>query len=124
MRVPYGDFFGVGHATCRHFVSLPLNMVFGSGAAPRGRFSASNNCYFPMPFGNSARILLINESQEPVANLFFYVDYELYTGEAPEGCRTLSRVLEPGESGAGVAAGAAGHGAGALGFGGRQPDGR
>ena len=24
VRVPYGDFFGVGHATCRHFVSCLL----------------------------------------------------------------------------------------------------
>ena len=84
VRVPYGDFFGVGHATCRHFVSLPLNMVFGQRRGPKGPFSASNNCYFPMPFGSSARIQLINESEEPIANLFYYIDYELYTAEAPE----------------------------------------
>ena len=30
VRVPLGDFFGVGHATCRHFISLPINMIMGN----------------------------------------------------------------------------------------------
>jgi hypothetical protein len=42
------------------------------------------NSYFPMPFGSAARIQLRNESDQPVENLFYYVDYEL-TGEAPPG---------------------------------------
>lgn len=84
VRVPYGDFFGIGHATCRHFVSLPLNMVFGKRRGPKGPFSASNNCFFPMPFSDGARIQLINESEEPIANLFYYVDYESMVEETPE----------------------------------------
>ncbi|WP_420491430.1 DUF2961 domain-containing protein [Neobacillus drentensis] len=24
VRVPFGDFFGIGHATCKHYVALPL----------------------------------------------------------------------------------------------------
>ena len=38
------------------------------------------NSYFPMPFGSGARIQIRNESEEPIQNLFYYVDYEL-TGE-------------------------------------------
>ena len=48
---PLGDFFGVGHATCTHYVSLPLSMVFGHRRGPKGPFAAAMNCYFPMPFG-------------------------------------------------------------------------
>ncbi|MGI8383462.1 DUF2961 domain-containing protein [Robertmurraya sp. P23] len=36
------------------------------------------NCYFPMPFADGAKIQLINESEEKVENLFYYVDYEAY----------------------------------------------
>ena len=51
---PLGDFFGVGHATCVHYVSLPLNMVFGPRRGPKGPFAAAMNCYFPMPFRSGA----------------------------------------------------------------------
>src|SRR5919197_5630854 len=56
VRAPLGDFFGVGHATCTHYVSLPLSMVFGPRRGPKGPFAAAMNSYFPLPFGNSARI--------------------------------------------------------------------
>ena len=35
VRTPLGDFFGVGHTTCTHYVSLPLSMVFGQRHGPR-----------------------------------------------------------------------------------------
>jgi hypothetical protein len=82
VRVPLGDFFGVGHATCRHFVSLPLNITFGNRRGPKGPFSGSMNCFFPMPFGKSARLQLINQAEKPVENLFFYIDYELYPSDS------------------------------------------
>lgn len=78
VRVPFGDFFGIGHATCKHYVSLPLSMVMGEKRGPKGPFAASMNCYFPMPFADGAKIQLINESEEKVENLFYYVDYEAY----------------------------------------------
>ncbi|MDN5569889.1 MAG: DUF2961 domain-containing protein [Propionibacteriaceae bacterium] len=81
---PLGDFFGVGHATCTHYVSLPLSMVFGARRGPKGPFAAAMNCYFPMPFGTSARIVLRNESDMPIENLFYYVDYELTDTAPPE----------------------------------------
>lgn len=39
------------------------------------------NCYFPMPFADGAKIQLINESEEKVENLFYYVDYEAYSSK-------------------------------------------
>ncbi|MDQ6693629.1 MAG: DUF2961 domain-containing protein [Chloroflexota bacterium] len=78
VRVPFGDFFGVGHATGKHFVSLPLAMISGDKRGPKGPFAPAMVCYFPMPFGSGARITLKNESEMPIENLFFYIDYELY----------------------------------------------
>jgi hypothetical protein len=77
VRVPLGDFFGIGHATCKHYVSLPLSMTFGERRGPKGPFAAAMNCYFPMPFAAGATIQLRNEAELPVENLFYYVDYEL-----------------------------------------------
>ena len=81
---PLGDFFGVGHATCTHYVSFPLSMVFGPRRGPKGPFAAAMNSYFPMPFADGARIQLRNESDQRIENLFYYVDYELTTEQAPE----------------------------------------
>jgi Protein of unknown function (DUF2961) len=83
VRVPFGDFFGIGHATCKHYVSLPLSMVFGKRQGPKGPFAAAMNSYFPMPFGSHVKIQIINESEMPIQNLFYYVDYELYQDVPP-----------------------------------------
>ena len=84
VRAPLGDFFGIGHATCRHFVSLPINMVFTKHRVPAGPFAAAMNCYFPMPFANGARIQVINECSLPIENLFYMIDYELIQETPPE----------------------------------------
>jgi hypothetical protein len=84
VRAPLGDFFGVGHATCTHYVSLPMSMVFGQRRGPKGPFAAAMNAYFPMPFASGARIQLRNESEQPIENLFFYIDYELTNEPAPD----------------------------------------
>ncbi len=65
---PVGDFFGQGWGLSYNFVSLPL------AAAPRK--GGALVCYFPMPFGNGARITIENQSNEPVKGLYYYVDYE------------------------------------------------
>lgn len=52
VRAPLGDFFGVGHAVAKHYVSLPLNAI--------------------------------NESDMPIQNLFYYVDYELTDEPIPD----------------------------------------
>lgn len=84
VRVPLGDFFGIGHATCKHFVSLPISMVFAQRRGPKGPFAAAMNCYFPMPYADGARIQIVNESEENIQNLFFYVDYEETDSPPPE----------------------------------------
>lgn len=62
--VPMGDFFGYNLGKKVAFQSA----FFSSG---EGR---SFNCYIPMPFKKAARILLINEGNEP-AKLFYDVDF-------------------------------------------------
>ncbi len=68
VEAPIGDFFGQGWGMKYNFISLPL------AAAP-----ADGNalvCYFPMPFGNGARITVENQSETPVDAFYYYVDYE------------------------------------------------
>lgn len=74
VETPVGDFFGVGHAVLKHFVSLPLTVIQGPGRAK----NAGMNCYFPMPFASGARIEVENECQVPVGAFYYYVDYEQY----------------------------------------------
>ncbi len=69
VETPIGDFFGMGHAMSRNFVSLPLQMSPEDG---RGF-----NCWFPMPFETGARIEVTNECGDKL-HLYFYVDYETY----------------------------------------------
>lgn len=68
VEVPLGDFFGIGHAVHKDFVSAPLQMSPQDG---RGM-----NCWWPMPF-ETARITVENQGEKPV-NLYFYIDYEQY----------------------------------------------
>ncbi|ACZ41540.1 conserved hypothetical protein [Thermobaculum terrenum ATCC BAA-798] len=76
---PVGDFFGQGWGLEYNFVSLPL------AASPRS--GRGLNCYFPMPFGNGARIEVENQSPTPVDAFYFYIDYE----EWPEVDDSLGR---------------------------------
>lgn len=69
IEVPIGDFFGIGHGFCKNFVSLPLTMSPENG---RGF-----NCFFPMPFSESARFEIENESNRSLI-FYFYIDYEEY----------------------------------------------
>jgi hypothetical protein len=71
---PLGDFFGVGHARVNHYISLPLNMVTGEGAAQNNQ--AAMNCFFPMPFVAGARVTITNEAERPIPSFYYYVDYE------------------------------------------------
>ena len=70
VEVPLADFFGGGFGICKQFSSLPLQMNPDGG---RGM-----NCWLPMPFRRHARLEVHNEWHEPL-NLFYYVDYEVYT---------------------------------------------
>jgi hypothetical protein len=64
---PIGDFFGMGHGVDKPFTSLPVR-VSSDG---KGR-----NCYWPMPFAKSARIVVSNESDLPCDAFYYYVDWQ------------------------------------------------
>ena len=43
VRAPLGDFFGVGHAVAKHYVSLPMNAIRLPARAPKARSAAAMN---------------------------------------------------------------------------------
>lgn len=67
VEAPLGDFFGMGHGITRNFVSAPLQMSPEDGKGM--------NCWWPMPYGNGAKITVTNECNTTLI-LYFYVDYE------------------------------------------------
>jgi len=69
---PLGDFFGVGHGVVNSYQCAVLNM----SAWPDNHKNAAMNCYFPMPFGDGARLEVVNESDKPIRAFYFYVDYD------------------------------------------------
>jgi len=81
VEAPVGDFFGQGWGDKYDFISLPL------AAAPAGGNALV--CYFPMPFGNGARIEVVNESAEPIQSFYYYVEDGRRRG-------TIPRLVQPG----------------------------
>ena len=75
VEAPIGDFFGIGHGIVRHFWSLPLSMSPQDGLG--------FNCFFPMPFGQRARIEVANEGQTAMM-FYYYVDYEEHDRLEPD----------------------------------------
>ncbi len=67
VSAPVGDFFGVGLGQTAAFQSA----LFSN---PEGR---SFNCFVPMPFRTGMRIVLTNESEANLDELFYDVDYTL-----------------------------------------------
>lgn len=67
VSAPLGDFFGIGLGLTAQFQSA----LFSS---PEGR---SFNCFVPMPFKSSMKIVLTNESSVPLAPLFYEVNYTI-----------------------------------------------
>ncbi len=65
---PIGDFFGQGWGEKYNFISLPLASAPKEGNAL--------NCYFPMPFGDGAKITVENQSDEDIRSFYYYIDYE------------------------------------------------
>ncbi len=75
VEAPVGDFFGVGHGVDKSFLSLPVRVT------SEGR---ARNCYWPMPFRNSARITVTNESDKPCQAFFYYIDWQKHQELPPE----------------------------------------
>ena len=67
VSVPFGDFFGVGLGKTAAFE----NALFSNA---EGR---SFVCMIPMPFKKGARIIITNESNETLHNIFYDVNYSL-----------------------------------------------
>ncbi len=65
---PIGDFFGQGWGEDYIMNSLPLVCAPARGKAM--------NCYFPMPFSESAKITIENQSENKIAAFYFYIEYE------------------------------------------------
>ncbi len=74
VETPLGDFFGVGNGMDANVNSWPIS------ATSKGR---ARNCWWPMPFSDSARVTLTNESPDTVSALYFYVDYLALDGPPP-----------------------------------------
>jgi hypothetical protein len=66
VSVPLGDFFGVGLGRKTAF----QNALFSD---PEGR---SFNCYIPMPFQKSAKVILVNEGKSSML-LFYDINFQL-----------------------------------------------
>ena len=64
VEAPIGDFFGTGFQY-KHYVTPYIGMSSG------GYY-----CYFPMPFGRSARIEVVNQSAIEVNSFYFHIDYQ------------------------------------------------
>jgi hypothetical protein len=69
VSAPFGDFFGVGLGRTTDF----QNVFF---ADPEAR---SFMCYIPMPFRKGAKIVVTNESNTKLRDIYFDVNYNLLT---------------------------------------------
>jgi len=78
VRVPLGDFFGIGHGKVRSYASALFDMSINTGAQ-RGGF----NCWVQMPFHKQATFILRNES-EVKTRIFYYIDYQEHELVTPE----------------------------------------
>ncbi len=67
VECPIGDFFGLGMGVDKAFTSLPVR-VSSDG---RGR-----NCYWPMPFRKSARVVVTNDGKKPCDAFYYYLDWQ------------------------------------------------
>jgi len=68
IEAPIGDFFGIGHGIHHNYVSAPMQMSPEDGKA--------FNCWWPMPYGDGARITLENQGDMECEAFYYYVDYE------------------------------------------------
>jgi len=67
---PLGDFFGVGHGAASDFTSLPVQV------SSHGR---ARNCYWYMPFRESAKVTVTNESEEyRTGSFYYYLNWRKY----------------------------------------------
>jgi len=81
VEVPFGDFFGLGHERARFFSSLLVTVNPGD-LGVLGTYGF--NSYFPMPYARGARFTLANEGSEPVAAVWYQIEYERMDALPPD----------------------------------------
>jgi len=64
---PLGDFFGVGHGAFAEYSSVPVSV---------NSLGRARSCYWRMPFRESARVTVTNESDQHGCGLYYYLDWE------------------------------------------------
>jgi hypothetical protein len=79
VECPLGDFYGLGFGKYVEYKSAPIAI---------GGIKALN-CYWPMPFANSARLTMTNEGTQRVDSCYFNIDYQLENVPLPGGRRRL-----------------------------------
>jgi hypothetical protein len=84
VEVPLGDFFGIGHALTAQYYDRRKFML-NSEPLTVGVNERAFNCYWPMPFHQSARIEIYNNGDRSLRLLFYHVDYELAPQPADSG---------------------------------------
>ena len=68
VAAPLGDFFGVGHGAFKEYISLPVTVT---------SYGRSRTCYWRMPFHESIRVTMTNESKEyDLDSLYWYIDWQ------------------------------------------------
>jgi len=65
VEAPVGDFFVNCFGQRREVVSLPVIVEDAD----------SYNCFWPMPFRKSARIEIVNQSEQPISLLYYNIDW-------------------------------------------------
>ena len=71
---PIGDFFGCGHARYYYF-NNPVQAVGTENAL---------NCFWPMPFGRSARVTVENQGAQKIDAFYYYVDWRKFDQLPPQ----------------------------------------
>jgi len=74
VEAPLGDFFGLGHAQTYAYASQPLAVGTHGGL----------NCYWPMPFAKTARLVVSNEGAQDCSALYFQIDYRTLAKPLPD----------------------------------------
>jgi hypothetical protein len=65
VEAPVGDFFANCFGARREVISLPVVVEDAD----------SYNCFWQMPFGKSARIEIVNQSEKPISLLYYNIDW-------------------------------------------------
>ncbi len=76
VEAPLGDFFGQGHGKHAYFQSQLVTVNPGARLENGTSLSVGFNAYFPMPYGDGARLTLSNEGPLPIGAVWYHIDYE------------------------------------------------